>query len=401
MSTQAQFVVAVPFRSVCDDQARILAKHGLLRLYALWTRRGTTGIPSDVTRLCPALGMLAYVGGWVLPPFYAESFRFSLYPLYDQWILRQLKPGDHIISSYAYANACFSWARKHGSKTMLDGGNSHPDNFWEILVEEHKRWNCSTPPVARFYYERARRMMEDVDYVLSPSSYVRNSFLSRGFKTNQILDVWYAVDLSRYKPSSQPRPAARPLTIVNTASLSLRKGTPYLLEAFRLIRKEVADARLLLTEIVTESVKPILKRYRDLPVDWSPPLNKERLADRLRSADLFILPSLEEGLVRTALEAMAFGLPVVLTPNTGTSDFVSPGVNGSVVPIRDPRAIADAALGWWERLRQGYRVPVTDFQSQVSFERLERVFIEHLRKLGFLPGEPLPQHKTKSQDLSN
>jgi glycosyltransferase involved in cell wall biosynthesis len=386
MSVQPHFVVAVPFRSVCDDHARILAKHGLLRRYPLWTRRGTTGIPADVTRLFPPLGLLAYAGTWVLPPFYSESFRFSLYPLYDRWVLRQLQPGDHIISSYAYANACFAWVRRHGGKTMLDGGNSHPDNFWEILMEEHKRWNCSTPPVAKFYYERARRMMEDVDYVLSSSSYVRNSFLSRGFKSDQVFDVLYPVDLSCYRPSSETRPAERPFTIVNTASLSLRKGTPYLLEAFRLICQEVPDARLLLTDIVTDSVKPILARYRDLPIDWSPPLNKENLADRLRSADVFILPSLEEGLVRTALEAMACALPVVLTPNTGTSDFVSAGVNGSVVPIRDPRAIADAALGWWERLRQGHRVPVADFQSQVSFERLEQVFTGHLGKLGLLQG---------------
>ena len=220
-------------------------------------------------------------------PFYSESFRFSLYPLYDRWVSRQLQPGDCIISSYAYVNACFSWVRQHGGTTMLDGGNSHPDNFWEILVEEHKRWNCSTPPVAKFYLERARRMMADVDYVLSPSSYVRNSFLSRGFKADQILDVLYAVDLSCYQPPTEPRPANRPLTIVNTASLSLRKGTPYLLEAFRLIRRDVPDARLLLTEIVADSVKPILAKYRDLPIEWSPPTGKEKLADRLRSADIF------------------------------------------------------------------------------------------------------------------
>ena len=275
-------------------------------------------------------GLLAYAGTCVLPPFYSESFRFSLYPLYDRWVSRQLQPGDCIISSYAYVNACFSWVRQHGGTTMLDGGNSHPDNFWEILVEEHKRWNCSTPPVAKFYHKRARRMMADVDYVLSPSSYVRNSFLSRGFKADQILDVLYAVDLSCYQPPTEPRPANRPLTIVNTASLSLRKGTPYLLEAFRLIRRDVPDARLLLTEIVADSVKPILAKYRDLPIEWSPPTGKEKLADRLRSADIFILPSLEEGLVRTAMEAMACGLPVVLTPHTGTSDLVSPGVNGTV-----------------------------------------------------------------------
>jgi glycosyltransferase involved in cell wall biosynthesis len=380
------FVVGVPFRtSYYNHYSRILVEQALLRLYALGTRRGASGVPKEVTRLFPLLGLLTYAGARALPPFHSEAFRFALYPLYDRWLRGLLRPGDHIITSYGYANASCVWVRAHGGKTFLDGGNSHPDNFWEILSEEHRRWGCRYPPIARFHYERSRRMMEHVDYVLSPSSFVRDSFLARGFRREQVLDVVYAVDLSNFKPVLQERPAERPLTIINTGSLSLRKGIPYLLEAFRLIRKEVPDARLLLTDSVMDSAKPILHRYGDLPIEWSPGLPHDRLAERLRSADLFILPSLEEGLVRTALEAMACGLPVILTPNTGSSDFVTEGSNGSIVPIRDPQAIAQAALAWWEKIRTGYRVPLADFQQQVSYERLECLFLGHLRRLGVLP----------------
>jgi glycosyltransferase involved in cell wall biosynthesis len=307
--------------------------------------------------------------------------------LYDRWVRCYLRPGDHIVSSYGYANGCLAWCRQHNGKVFLDGGNSHPDNFWEILEEEHRRWNCRYPPVPRFYYERARRTVELVDYVLSPSSFVRNSFLDRGFKPEQILDVIYAVDLSCFTPARQERPRQRPLTIINTGMLSLRKGTPYLLEAFRLIRKEIPSARLLLTNNVSDNVKPILARYRDLPIEWSPGLPHDKLAERLRSADLFIFPSLEEGLVMTALEAIACGLPVILTPNTGTNDFVIEGVNGSVVPIRNPEAIVRAALFWWDRIRAGYRVPTVDLQQKVSFDRLESLFLGHLRRLGFLTSD--------------
>lgn len=381
-----RFVVAVPFRSVCDDHARVLSELGLLRLYALWTRRGTAGIPPEVTRLFPLLGLIHYVGTRFLSLYYSESFRFALYPLYDRWVLGQLRPGDHVISSYAYANACFTWVRRNGGKTFLDAGNSHPDNFWEILTEEHRRWNCPYPPVAKFYIERARRMMADVDFVLSPSRFVRESFLARGFRPEQLLDVVYVINVSCFRPARQERPKNRPLTIVNTGSLSLRKGTPYLLEAFRLIHKEVPDVRFLLTHIVMDSVKPILARYKNLPIEWAPPLDKGPLAERLRSADIFILPSLEEGLARTALEAMACGLPVVLTPNTGASDFVVEGVNGSVVPIRNAEATAAAALEWWGKIKAGYRPPVGNVQVAVSFNRLREQLIGHLRKLGFTGG---------------
>jgi glycosyltransferase involved in cell wall biosynthesis len=287
-----------------------------------------------------------------------------------------LKPGDNIVASYAQANSCFRWARRNGGKTFLDGGNSHPDNFWEILSEEHKRWKCPVPPVPKFYIERARRMMDDVDFVLSPSRFVSESFLSRGFSGRQILPVTYAVDLSTFTPRSEERPKNRPLTIVNTGSLSLRKGTPYLLEAFRLIRRQVPDARLLLTDLVSDSMKPLMAHYADLPIEWSAGLPHAALAERLRSADLFVLPSLEEGLARTALEAMACGLPTILTPNTGTAQFVEAEINGSVVPIRDPQAIAHRALAWWDRIRSCYRVPRGDYAEAVSPGR-SRLLFEH------------------------
>ena len=100
----------------------------------------------------------------------------------------ELTPGDHIISSYGYANESFKFIRQHGGKTFVDAGNSHIENFWETLSEEHRRWQCPTPPVAPHWIARAKEMLaEQTDFVLSPSSYVTNSFLARGFKPEQIL----------------------------------------------------------------------------------------------------------------------------------------------------------------------------------------------------------------------
>jgi glycosyltransferase involved in cell wall biosynthesis len=385
MTSPPNFVVAAPIRDNCTDYARILADQGMLRLHAMWTRRGAVGVPPELTRLLTPLGALAALGARALPPYYGETFRWALYPIYDRWVLSRLRSGDHIIASYGNANACFAWVRRHGGKTFLAAGNSHPKSFWQIVEEEHRRWNCPYPPIARFHHDRSCRSVELADYVLGVSSFVRNSYLARGFRPEQVLDVFFPVNFSCFTASTQERPSQRPLTIINTGMLCLRKGTPYLLEAFRLICKEVPNARLLLTDAVMDSAKPILARYRDLPIEWSPGLPHDKLAERLRSADVFILPSLEEGLVRTALEAMACGLPVILTPNTGTNDFVTEGVNGSVVPIRNPEATAQAALAWWDRIRGGYRVPTTDLHQQLSFERLEHLFLGHLRRLRFLP----------------
>lgn len=385
----SRFVVATPQRSVCDDHARVLEREGLLRFLALGTRRGTAGVPPERTRLNPAIGLVTYAAARLLGPFRGESVRFRLLPWFDRWVLGRLVPGDHIISSYGYANESFRFARRHGGRTFVDAGNSHIENFWEILVEEHRRWGCSYPPVSRFWYERSRQMLAEADYVLSPSSYVTRSFLDRGFKPGQILPSVYPVDLTLFRPAAAGRPKSRPLTIINTGSLCLRKGTPYLLEAFRLVRQRHPTARLWLTSQVREDVRDILGRYRDLPIEWAPALPHRELAGRLGGADVFVLPSLEEGLVRSAIEAMACGLQAVLTPHCGANDFVQPGINGEIVPIRDPRATAEGILRCWDRIQAGHQVHIGDLASRLSFEYFAQGFVGHLRALGLAgPAQP-------------
>jgi glycosyltransferase involved in cell wall biosynthesis len=225
-------------------------------------------------------------------------------------------------------------------------------------------------------------MLAGVDYVLSPSSYVTRSFLARGFKPEQILRNVYPVNLATFKPPTHPRPKERPLTIINTGSLSLRKGTPYLLEAFRIIHRQHPSARLQLTRIIQDDVRTVLAQYQDLPIDWARPVPQPQLAERLRHADIFVLPSLEEGLVRTAVEAMACGLPVVLTPHCGANDFVTPGVNGEVVPIRDPSATAEAVLKCWDRIQNCPIPSRVSLEQHLSFATFKRDFMSQLQKLG-------------------
>lgn len=388
MKDNSQFVVAVPARSVCDDNARALQRVGCLKFLALGTRSGTAGVSSEHTRLNPGIGLATYLFGRFLSPYWGEYCRFHLHPWFDHWVRRQLTPGDHIISSYGHTNASFRWVRQHGGKTFLDGGNSHPDNFWAILSEEHRRWNCEYPPVPPHHYRRSMEMMEEVDYVLSPSVYVTKSFLDRGFSQDRIIPNVYPLDLTCFTPA-ESRPANRPLTLINTGSLSIRKGTPYMLEAFRIIRRKAPNARFLLTSDVASSAKPIVEKYSDLPIEWAPPLRHPQLAERLRSADIFVLPSLEEGFARTQAEAIACGLPSIGTFNTGSADLIRNGENGQIVPIRDPNAIAEAVLEWWERI-QASSGPQTQFdRSCLSHERFTQVFLSELRKRHLIPDDSL------------
>jgi glycosyltransferase involved in cell wall biosynthesis len=131
---------------------------------------------------------------------------------------------------------------------------------------------------------------------------------------------------------------------------------------------------------VEESAVPALSKFGDLEVDWAPILPQHLLAARLREADIFILPSIEDGLARTVTEALSCGLPVIITSNTGSCDLVTPGVNGEIVPICDADAIAVAVEKWWEKIRGGYAFPIENLHSRLTYEAFENQFFAFLEK---------------------
>lgn len=378
-----RFSVISPFRiGYHNDYAVILERKQLLRHYILGARKGCEGVPKASTLLNPAIGLVRTLAAKFLSAYNGESIRLASYPWFDRWALKKMTLGDHIISSYGIANACFKATRKSGGKTFLEAGNSHPQQFWDIMVEEHRRWGCDLPPVFPPYHERALRMLEEVDFVLSPSEYVTKSFLTRGFRPDQIIHNPFACDLSCFQPSQTPRPKDRPLTIIHTGMLGLRKGTPYLLEAFRELRKRHPAARLILIADIHDSIKPVLARYNDLPIEWKPSQNRQGLAALLRQADVCIMPTLEEGLARTLSEALACGLPVITTEHSGVNDYIVPGTNGEIVPLRDSTAIVNAILKWSDRLMSNDAPPASLLEpQQFSFDAFERRFLQGIRRL--------------------
>ena len=386
---KAGFVVASFARCGHDNFARLLEKQGLLDFYALGTRRGTQGVSPAHTRLSPAFGLMNYAFAHCLPPFQAESMRFRLFPLFGRWVKSLLRPGQHLIASYAFANSALKWARANGGVTFIDAQNSHPRLFWELLTEEQKRWKSPYLPVSRHYNQLGLESVEHSDYVFAPSTFVRDSFLEQGLDPRRVLLYTLPLNLDWFKPADADRPVSRPLTILNTGALCLRKGTPYLLEAFRLIRKKEPRAVLRLSQTVRDDAREALRQYADLPIDWAPYFNltfedqRKQYLERLQTSDIFVFPSIEDGFGFVVAEAMACGLPVITTKNTGASDLVLPGENGEVIPLRNPEAIAEAVLKWWSLLREGKRLQnVQRTHDLLSFKSFEKTIMNHLTTIG-------------------
>jgi glycosyltransferase involved in cell wall biosynthesis len=143
----------------------------------------------------------------------------------------------------------------------------------------------------------------------------------------------YGVDTSAFRPREQ-RGSGNGLNVLFIGAVGLRKGVPYLLEALRALRGVPLRCRLI---GAVEVYSPWLAEHvGSAEVMGSVP--RSEIMRMYDWADVFVLPSICEGSAIVTYEALACGLPVITTPNSGS--VVRHGVDGFVVPIRDADAIA-------------------------------------------------------------
>ncbi|MGC8785924.1 MAG: glycosyltransferase family 4 protein [Anaerolineae bacterium] len=254
--------------------------------------------------------------------------------LFDSWASRHLVAADvfHVWGNYGLHS--LRQARAMGMITIVERASTHPSYQAQLLQEEFNHWNLSfSCPHA--IIKRGLAEMALADYILIPSEFVQQSFLDHGFPEDKLLLIPFGVDIAQFRPCEKG--ASHPFRALFVGQVGIRKGVPYLLEAWQQLGWQ--DAELWLVGRVLSECRPILQRYQGLP--------GLRLIGHLddpveayRQASVFVFPTIEEGSALVTYEALACGLPVVTTPNAGS--VVRDGVEGFIIPIRDVEALANA-----------------------------------------------------------
>jgi glycosyltransferase involved in cell wall biosynthesis len=167
-------------------------------------------------------------------------------------------------------------------------------------------------------------------------------------------------------------------TAICVASLLNKKGHVHLLEAFRRVRRRAPAARLLL--VGEGPLRSALEKAAAGPdLDGAVYFAGYRadVAALLSRCDLFVLSSLEEGMPNALLEAMAAGIPSVVTDVGGNAEVIEEGITGYLVPASDPEALAgritDLLLDPDLRRRQG-EVARRRFESRFTLERMTSAY---------------------------
>lgn len=263
---------------------------------------------------------------------------------FDRAVEQSLLPDIDIFVGWAGACfASFQHAKSLGARTVVERGSSHMAYQTELLQEEYERWGLKFQSTHPKVYEREIQSYHENDKIAVPSLFVKRTFLEKGIPEEKLIHVPYGTSLEQFSPKKKEDKTFR---VIHCGGLSLRKGIPYLLQAFDEL--QLPNAELWLVGSVTAEMKPFLEKYQSENIILKGHQPQSSLAWFYSQCSVFCLASIEEGLAMVQPQAMACGLPVIHTTNTGGEDIVRDGVDGFCIPIRDVDAIKEKILFFYE-----------------------------------------------------
>jgi glycosyltransferase involved in cell wall biosynthesis len=208
----------------------------------------------------------------------------------------------------------------------------------EMVREEEERWpGWAKRPVdvPGGYFAWRQAEWACADLVMVNSRWSREALVQQGVDADKIVIVPLAYEASD-PPPKRVRAPDEELRVLFLGQVNLRKGVPYLLEAARQLRD--CPVRFDIVGPIAIADEQVVKAPPN--VSFHGAVDRASAARFYAEADVFTIPTISDGFALTQLEAMACSLPVVATPNCG--DVVTDGLDGFLVPARDPAALAGA-----------------------------------------------------------
>ena len=207
-----------------------------------------------------------------------------------------------------------------------------------LLDEEHKRfpgWELeSNDALSDEFISREEAEWDAADLILCGSEFAREGIVQMGGSAERCRVVPYGVDNVLF-PQRTLTARSGPLRVLTVGRVGLGKGSPYVLEAAKALKKE-AVFRMVGSIGVSPQAQAELRKN----IELTGPVPRSEIFRHYAWADVFLLPSICEGSATVIYEALSAGLPVICTPNTGS--LVSDGVDGFIVPIHDASAVLQA-----------------------------------------------------------
>ncbi len=235
-------------------------------------------------------------------------------------------------------------ARQLGAVTLLDIGTLHPSAWQRELLADSASAGLRPEHCEGFRtameLRRHEGEFEMCDKIVVYSSAAWRSFQEFPYAHKAVV-VRPGIDHQLFVPLPQGR-RERTFRVCYVGRIEAAKGVHFLTRAWK--RLALPDAELVLVGRVLHEMAGLESEGPSARIRLAGILTHEGVARLYQESDLFVFPSVNEGLSLALLEAMSTGLPAIASSDTGAQDCVTPGKNGLLVPGRNRDALADAIL---------------------------------------------------------
>lgn len=329
-----------PFHSAL--LANALVKHGArVRIYSSAPRRYFRRLEDSVgVTLVPSLLQTAmHFAGVPTSPnlLHADSW------LYDHAVATVIRPGDLFIGWATASLTTARAAKRRGARFVLDRACPHVDFQQQIVEQESAALGIPWRPQPAWFRDRQLAEYAEAERILTPSEYTRATFpeAMRG-------KIIKAPLFGRCAFPAQTHPERHAeFTVGAVGGEPVRKGYLYLLEAWE--KLALPNARLVIRSDADFTQYPALRsrlaRLSNVEiVRYVPDLN-----DFYQRCDVFVLPSVDDGFGMALFEAMANQVACIATTHCGSSELLTAGRDGIIIPPRNAELLAEALLSFYQQ----------------------------------------------------
>lgn len=262
-------------------------------------------------------------------------------------IVKKISPdvvhADIIHTHISYAS--LKIAKKYSKAVFLTSRDFMLFNYGKFLQKERKcgeikykigwRDNFSK---AGFKYNPFRnffikRYLKYVDKIFTVSNELTKALNQNGILNTQT--IHNGLPFIENKDTEESNKDLRPKTVLFAGRVSLEKGSRALVDSFVLVKKKIADAKLIMIGVSKEGEKSILNYAKKIGVDdieILPWINEEKIREFFKSSSVIVSPSLyPDPFPGVNLEAAFYKKPVVTTCFGGAKEFILDGQTGYVV----------------------------------------------------------------------
>jgi glycosyltransferase involved in cell wall biosynthesis len=287
----------------------------------------------------------------------------------------------HFVSSIGLVSA--RRAKRRGAVVICDERAEHPAAQRRALAAEYDALGLPFKPHVAIWEDRVSREYELSDHLFVGSAYSKETYVEAGLPTDRIWVVPYGFEPTIFAPAAHAQvDVDGGLRVLFCGQLTPRKGIHRLVAAFE--RAAPPKATLRLVGPVDPVVAHDVRRWAEVPgIEVIGEVPKLELPVHYGWASVFVLPAVADAQPLACLEAMASGLPAIVTTAMGSREIVRDGIDGFVVAPSDEEAIAErlTRLDADRDLLSAQRQSALQRAAEFTWEAYERRFVSTYRQI--------------------